>query len=176
MSFKVRMGLGTLLVPIFLLALPAILSAQSGTVTGRVVQEATGAGIPAVQVSIPELKVSALTAGDGSFTLPGVKPGNYELHVIRIGFRATDFPVQVQAGQTAVAEVKMAEAALALDEIVVTGTVGSARKREVGNSISSVNSADIKQPVQNLDQMLQGRSAGVVLPSGRSDMGSGAAI
>src|SRR5204863_7314155 len=35
---------------------------------------------------------------------------------------------------------------------------------------------DVKQPVQNLDQMLQGRTAGIVLPVGRADMGSGSAI
>src|SRR5438270_14093464 len=101
MSFKVRMGLGTLLVPIFLLVLPGILSAQSGTITGRAVQDQSGAPIPAVQVSIPALKMRALTAGDGSCTLAGLRPGKYELHVIRVRFKAADVPVQVTAGPTA---------------------------------------------------------------------------
>ncbi|MBI4502403.1 MAG: TonB-dependent receptor [Gemmatimonadetes bacterium] len=156
--------------------MPTILAAQAGTISGKVVHEGTGAGVPAVQVSIPALKVSTLTAADGSFTLAGVRPGNYELHIIRIGFRATDVPVEVRAGQILTPEVKITEAAMALDEIVVTGTAGQARRREVGNSISQVQISDVKQPVQNLDQMLQGRTAGVVIPTGRADMGSGSAI
>src|ERR1051326_1957201 len=147
MAFRVRMGLLESFMPVLATLVPISLAAQAGTITGRVIQEESGAPIPAVQVSIPALKVSALTAGDGSFKLADVRPGNYELHVIRIGFRVADVPVTVEAGKTVVAEVKMVEAALALDEIVVTGTVGSARKREVGNSIAAVTVADVKQPV-----------------------------
>lgn len=176
MSLRGRWSLGTLIVSILVLALPAALSAQAGSVTGKVVHETTGTGIPAVQVSIPALKVSALTAADGSFTLNGVAPGNHQLRVIRIGYRAATVPVEVRPGDNAIADIRIAEVAMALDEIVVTGTVGAARKREVGNSIAQVNVTDVKQPVQNLDQMLQGREAGIVIPTGGADMGSGQPI
>src|SRR5262245_20861022 len=176
MCLQVRTLLGRLLVWAGLFLAPAALWGQAGIVSGKVVHEVTGSGIPAVQVSIPSLKVSTLTGADGSFTLTGVAPGSYQLHVIRIGFRASDTPIEVQAGLTVSPEIKLAEVAMALDEIVVTGTAGQARRREVGNSISQVAATDLKQPVANLDQMLQGRTAGVVLPTGRADMGSGAPI
>ena len=112
MHLNVRLGLGKVLLPIILAAFPAVLSAQTGTISGRVIHEATGTGVPSVQITIPDLKISALTAGDGSFTLNGVRAGQYEVRAIRIGFTASSAPVSVTAGQTATVEIKMVEAAL----------------------------------------------------------------
>ncbi|MBI4420933.1 MAG: TonB-dependent receptor plug domain-containing protein, partial [Gemmatimonadetes bacterium] len=162
--------------PIALMILPSGLSAQTGTVSGVVTNQGSDVPIPAVQVSIPALNISTLTGANGAFVLTGVQPGRHNLRLVRIGFRAFGAPVDVLAGETARLEFKMTEAALALDEIIVTGTAGQARRREVGNSIAQLNLADVKQPVQNLDQMLQGRSAGIVIPTGRSDMGGGSTI
>jgi len=168
-----KMGL---LVPVLLAAAPLAAWAQTGTVTGRVSGERGGGPIAAARVSVVGSNVTALTGADGSFTLAGVSPGRHELQATRIGYRLATTPVDVLADQTVQATLQMVEVPLALDEIVVTGTVGQARRREVGNSIAQIKAADIAQPVQTLEAMLQGRTAGIVIPSGTADMGSGQAI
>jgi len=165
-----------LLVPVLLAAAPLAAWAQTGAVAGRVSSERGGAPIAAAQVTIPELGVTTLTAADGSFTLARVPPGRHELRVIRIGYHAATVPIDVLADDTVQASLRMAEVPLALDEIVVTGTVGQARRREVGNSIAQIKAEDIAQPVQTLEALLQGRTAGIVIPSGTADMGSGQGI
>ena len=164
-----------LLVPILLAAAPFAVWAQTGAVAGRVTNE-RGAPIATAQVTIAGLNATALTGVDGSFTLTGVQPGRHELRVTRIGYRVATAPIEVVADQTVQASLQMTENPLALDEIVVTGTAGQARRREVGNSIAQIRAADIAQPVQNLETMLQGRTAGIIVPSGTADMGSGQGI
>lgn len=176
MDSFVRRGLRWLLVPVVLATLPTVLAAQTGTITGNVRYQNADEPVPSVQVSIAELKLTTTTAANGSFSFANVPPGRYDVRFQRIGLRQTTLPVEVRAGQPSILDVRVAEAAMALDEIVVTGTAGQARRREVGNSISALTSADVKQPVQTLETMLQGRSAGLVLPTGRADMGSGQAI
>jgi TonB-dependent SusC/RagA subfamily outer membrane receptor len=165
-----------LVVPILLAAAPFAVWGQTGAVAGRVSTEHGDAPVAAAQVTIPGSNAATLTGVDGSFTLTGVAPGRYELRVNRIGYRVVATPIEVVADQTVRANVRITEVPLALDEIVVTGTVGQARRREVGNSIAQIRAADIAQPVQNLETMLQGRTAGIVIPSGTADMGSGQAI
>ena len=180
MSNRVRRGLARWLLPVVLAVSPAVLPAQqaeNGSVAGKVTTEGSDQPVAAAHVGIASLNVTAVTGADGSYILPGVKPGTYVLQVMRIGFRARNLSVEVMAGATTRTDIKINEAALALDAIVVTGTVGQASVRSVGNSISQLNvGRDVKQPVQTLETLLQGRSAGIVIPTGRADMGSGQAI
>jgi TonB-dependent starch-binding outer membrane protein SusC len=60
--------------------------------------------------------------------------------------------------------------------MVITGTGGSARKREVGNSIGQVSVAALPEVPTNVSQMLSGRLAGVTVGGGVGNAGSGSAI
>jgi TonB-dependent SusC/RagA subfamily outer membrane receptor len=66
--------------------------------------------------------------------------------------------------------------ALALDAIVVTGTAGAARRREVGNTIAQINADDIIEPSMDFQSMIQGRGAGVSVTFGSGQLGDGAKI
>ena len=48
-----------------------------------------------------------------------------------------------------------------MDEVVVTGTAGAARKREVGNSIGQLRVADAPDVPTNVSNLLAGKLAGV---------------
>ena len=67
------------------------------------------------------------------------------------------------SGETVTANFALEELALGLDEIVVTGTAGAARRREIGNSIAQINVAELPdRPVQMVD-LLQGAAPGLDL-------------
>jgi TonB-dependent SusC/RagA subfamily outer membrane receptor len=95
---------------------------------------------------------------------------------VRIGYSPSTQEVTVTAGESVVVDFILAEQALALDEIVVTGTAGAARRREVGNSIVQINTADVASPPPSVDQLLQAQSPGLLVSAGNGSSGSGAQI
>lgn len=63
-----------------------------------------------------------------------------------------------------------------IDEVVVIG-YGTQKRKDVNSSISSIKSSDIQSLKQvNVDQMLQGKLAGVVVTNGNGQPGAAASI
>ncbi|MDE0257082.1 MAG: carboxypeptidase-like regulatory domain-containing protein [Gammaproteobacteria bacterium] len=108
----------------------------------------------AVQVYIPTLQVGALAQENGRYLLVNVPAGTHVLRTERIGFRPVEQEVTVVAGQAVEANFILDEDALALDEIIVTGTAGQARRREVGNTVAQINIAEVAEPVANVDNLI----------------------
>lgn len=148
---------------------------ETGRIMGRVTTR-SAAPLPGVQVYLLGTEQGTITNEDGRFVIPNVRPGAHQVRVERIGFGSVTQDVTVAAGQTSTVDFLMNEEALGLDEIVVTGTAGAARRREVGNTIAQINVADIASPPPNIDQLLQGRSAGLIVGQGNGSVGSGAQI
>src|SRR5690606_10120572 len=88
----------------------------------------------------------------------------------------TTHTVTVRAGEVTAVQIEMRGSAIALDEIVVTGTAGQARRREVGQTVTQITMANVQEPVATIDQRLQGRVPGVMVPAGGGAMGGAAQI
>lgn len=158
--------------------MPRAIEAQGalGTIRGTVTNSATGAPLANVQIAIPGTPLGALTNASGTFTIPSVPTGNQVARARLIGYTPLDKPVVVTAGSTSTVTFALTVSALSLDEVVITGTGGSARKREVGNSIAQVKLADIPEVPTNVSNLLSGRLAGVTVGGGVGNAGSGSAI
>ena len=137
------------------------LQAQTaGTVTGQVTDPAQRP-VDGAQVFLAGLSQGGLTRANGRYIILNVPAGTHELTVQRLGFGTVTRQITVTVGGTATVDFQLTTEALGLDEIVVTGTAGQARRREVGNSIVQLNVADIQEPVPSTYALLQGRAAGV---------------
>ena len=154
---------------------PAHAQQATGSITGQVTAR-SAAPLSEVQVLLVGTQMGALTANNGRFLIHNVAPGNYQLQVIRIGYATQTQAVTVAADQVAVANFVLADEALGLDEIVVTGTAGAARRREVGNSIAQLSVADMPAPSASVDQLLQAQSPGLLVSQSNGMAGSGAQI
>ncbi len=163
-----------LAVGLALSAAPAL--AQTGTVEGRVTAAATGDPVTGAQVIMVGTNLGARTDADGRFVLLNVPTGGQQVRAAAIGYAMMTVQFNVQAGVVNTADFQLNTSVLRLDEVVVTGTAGQARKREVGNTISSINLADIPDPPANMDQLLQARSAGMQVMQSSGMAGSGAQI
>ncbi len=152
------------------------LAAQNGTVSGRVTDAGSNRPMVSAQVSLTNTGLGTLTSSDGRYLILNVPPGQYTVRVDRIGFKAGTKPVTVTAGQTAVVDFALETEALGLDEIVVTGTAGAARKREIGNSVGTVDVADLPEPPINVDALLQNRVTGMSVLQSSAQVGGGAMI
>jgi TonB-linked SusC/RagA family outer membrane protein len=147
-------------------------------ITGTVRDQRTGQPMAAVQVFIAGTGIGALTQANGRYLLLNVPVGTHEVSAQRIGFSSVTQSSTVAAGQTVALDFAMSEQALGLDEIIVTGTPGGTQRRAIGNSVVSMDAAQIteKTVVPNMASMLQGRSAGVLMGNAGGGIGTGADV
>ena len=151
-------------------------AAQTGQIVGTVSDASSGAPLSEVQVYIPDASVGVLSRQDGRFLLLNVPAGTFEVRAERIGYSAATQQVTVTGGGSATVEFRLAPEALGLDEIVVTGTAGAARRREIGNTVSQINVTDVPgRPVATTD-ILQSSAPGVEVTAGGGPLGNGSRI
>jgi TonB-dependent starch-binding outer membrane protein SusC len=148
---------------------------EPGRITGQVNTRA-GAPMAGVQVYIVGGSQGTFTTENGRFLIPNVAPGTYTLRAERLGYGSESTNVTVTAGEVTSVTFALQLEALALDQIVVTGTAGTARRREVGNSIAQIDVASVAAPPQNVDQLLQSRAPGLYVSQGNGSVGGGAQI
>src|SRR5688572_22130904 len=145
-----------------LLALLVVPSLAAQQVTGRVTDQRSGQPLAAVQVFIAGSGIGALSQQNGRFLLLNLPAGTHTLTAERIGYRSVTATVMVAAGQTVVQDFQLAEQALGLDEIIVTGTPGGTQRRAIGNSVTSVSATEVTQrtAVANVQDLLGPRTPG----------------
>lgn len=164
-----------------LLAIPlfsAQLGAQQppGTIRGKVTNAASTSPLGNAQVFVSGTTLGGLSNADGTYSIAAVPAGTHTVRVRLIGYQPTEKSISVSAGQAVTADFALTQSAISLDEVVVTGTGGSARKREVGNSIGQIKASDNPEVPTNVSNMLTGRLAGVTVSGGTGNSGGGAAI
>jgi iron complex outermembrane receptor protein len=104
-----------------LLLFPAVLLAQGGAIAGKVTDQQTGEPLASARVFVVGGLTVAVTRGDGTYRL-AVAAGTHELRVSAIGYTTGRATVQVTAGGTATHDFALERAAVALEEIAVTGS------------------------------------------------------
>jgi outer membrane receptor protein involved in Fe transport len=159
------------------LANPTGAAAQGGaTVRGTVTNAATSAPIVGAQVFVVGTRLGGATGADGRYNITGAPEGSIVVRVRALGFQPVEQMVTISGTAPVTLDFTVTSAPVSLDEVVVTGTAGSARKREVGNSIGQVKVGDVPEVATNVSQMLNGRMAGVTVGGGTGSSGSGQAI
>jgi TonB-dependent starch-binding outer membrane protein SusC len=120
------------------------------------------------QVTLEGTTRGVLTNNEGEYLLLNVPAGQRRVRVTFIGFAISEQAVTVVANQPAQADFRLTQSAIALDQIIVTGTAGAVSKRTLGNSVTRVDASDItdKSTISTLTELLQGKTAGLqILPN-----------
>jgi len=149
--------------------------AQTGTISGTVTGE-IGQPIGGAQVALVGTGLGTLTNPNGKYTIVNVPAKEYRLRAQMIGHRPIENPVTVTAGSTVTQDFVLRKQVIALDEVVVTGTAGAARQREVGNAVGQIDASKLNEPQGNIGQLLQGRSTGMTVSQSSAGAGSGSMI
>ncbi|MGH7601842.1 MAG: carboxypeptidase-like regulatory domain-containing protein, partial [bacterium] len=93
---------------LFNLTNPFSSAAQTfSAIKGLVKDAETGNGLPGANVIIAGTSRGASTAGDGSFVIARVRPGNYNLVVNIIGYKTENVSVTAEAGSDATVELQL---------------------------------------------------------------------
>ena len=150
--------------------------AAAGTVRGTVRQTGTQAPLDNAEVTVVGTRLGALTRNDGSYVINGVPTGAHRVRVRLFGFAPNEQTVSVVANESATVDFVLAPTAVQLDQVVVTGTAGQARRREVGNAISAVPVTETPEVKTDVSSLLQGRIAGASVELSTGSTGAGASI
>ncbi len=162
---------------LLLAATPALAQQTGGTIQGTVTAAATQLPLGSVQVYIPATGIGSLTNREGQFTLTNVPAGEHVVRVQSLGYTSAQQSVTVASGQAATANFALEETAVALDEIIVTGTATQVRKKEIGNSIAAISVREIENvPINNAQEVLAGRAPGVTFMANSGQPGAGGTI
>ena len=151
---------------------PGLFAQETARITGRVTETGSGAPVSQVQVYIPGLSLGTLTRATGQYIILNVPVGTYEIVAERIGLQTGSQQVTVTAGQVAEVNFILSSEALGLDEIVVTGVAGAARRREVGNAVSQIRPSERPDRPVNVANLLQAAAPGVHINAGTGELGN----
>ena len=150
--------------------LSGALSAQGIRVTGKVTDAADGSALVGVTIQEKGTTNGALTDGSGNFSLT-VSP-TATLIVSYVGYTTQEIAVN---NKTTI-NVALAVGALNLQEVVVIG-YGTVKKADATGSIVAISSKDFnKGALTSPQDLLVGKSAGVVITTSSGAPGSGSTI
>lgn len=118
------------LLALLLGALPA--AAQEAALNGFVTDATSGEALPGANVVLArqgEVVEGAATDADGSFVMPGIEPGDYELRISFVGYQSHQDSLTLSSGDTYTVNVELDPAEVEVGEVVIQGegTAGSAR-------------------------------------------------
>jgi TonB-linked SusC/RagA family outer membrane protein len=174
----VRGGRWTLLAAawaaVALTASPA-LHAQDGAVRGVVEADRTLRPVSGALVEAVGTGRTMVTDANGRFMLIGLPGGQVTLRVSLLGYRTAERAVTV--GDMNV-RISLAESAIELDQIVVTGTAGGTQRRAIGNAVTQVRAAETVElaHVASVQGLLNARAPSVIITPGTGMVGSGSQI
>ena len=146
------------------------INAQGIRVSGKVTDAADGSSLVGVTIQEKGTNNGAITDGNGNFSLT-VAP-TATLVISYMGYTAQEIPVNSRT----VINVAMAVGNLKLQEVVVIG-YGTVKKSDATGSIVAVSSKDFnKGAITSPQDLLVGKSPGVVITNSGGAPGSGATI
>ncbi|OYZ02088.1 MAG: hypothetical protein B7Y37_02990 [Sphingobacteriia bacterium 28-36-52] len=145
--------------------------AQTKTVTGKVTDSKDGSPLSGASVVAKGTSTGTQTGADGSFKL--TVPSTTKTLVISFaGFGN----VEVNISGTNTANAKLTSTADALTDVVVIG-YGSRKSKDVTGSVARVTEKDFnKGQIASPDQLLQGRTPGVLVTPSTGEPGAAATI
>lgn len=154
------------------------LAAQgAGRIEGTVIDARTQQPLEAVSVLLDGTRLGTITDDKGHYAVLNVPAGTYTVKARRIGYGSAASPATVQDGQTATINFQLSQAAVQLEEQVVTGTAVASRKKEVGNSIAVLDSRTFEHaPASNSQDVLEGRVPSVTIMDNSGQPGAGGSV
>lgn len=153
----------------------AVVGGLDEALHGRVINRRTSQPLAGATVHIPGTRVATTTDAQGHFSLKEVpvQPGGVEAWLL--GY-ATVAQLERETGGRSWLEIQMVERPLEFDAIVVTGSVGVTRRREIGYAISTVEPDHLAALPSTTEQLLQSRAVGVTVTPAGGSLGAGAQI
>lgn len=155
-------------------ATPSLHAQAAGTIRGTVVDAATRQPLAGASVSVVGTPRGTVTGTDGQYSIGGVPAGRVQVRAAMLGRATAVASVAVADGGTARADFALAAAAVGLDAIVVTGTPGATSRRQLPNSVTTIDVEEVtaRTTLSDVAEVLQSRTPGVQIMSNAGTPGA----
>src|SRR6476469_2934512 len=152
--------------------LPVSLYAQIKTISGQVTDTKSNP-LASASVLITHSTQGNSTDAEGKFKIN--VPENAFIVVSAIGYKSQTFKVSDISGDLS---VKLEEDVAKLEEVVVTGLTTTVKRRNLANSVATVNSKQLNgvAPAQTFDGALNGKIPGAYINSNSGAPGGGLSV
>ncbi len=149
---------------------------QTGRITGRVVDASSLQPIANASIAIEGQALGTVSGNDGTFTLRDVPAGTHQVTATVIGYAPITQEVTVTGGETATVDFSLQIQALVMEDIVATG-YGTQERLAITGSVATIDAprADVGV-ITNVNQLIDGRVAGVRITQNTGEPGSGQQI
>lgn len=146
-------------------------SADAKALIRGTVSDEKGTALPGATVAVKGTQLGTTTDANGAFAI-NLPAGSSVLVVSYIGMKTQE----VVVGDRTTLNVVLQSADQNLDEVVVIG-YGTAKRSDVTSSITTLKATELKDmPVAGVDQLLQGKAAGVTVTSNGGQPGGGVSV
>jgi TonB-linked SusC/RagA family outer membrane protein len=150
-----------LMIFLMVFATSASIFAQGTKITGKVTSAEDGSGLPGVSVTIKGTGKGTQTDINGNYSVS--VPSGVSLQFSFVGMESQTIKVANQS----VIDVKLANDARQLSEVVVTGTGTAIDKRSTAIDVQAISAKNLPSvPTASIDQALIGKIAGAQISSG----------
>ncbi len=109
-----------LVATVFVLTIGLSAFAQTGKITGKIIDKKSGEELIGVSISILGTSFGSSTNIEGSYTIVSLKPGKYTLNVSYVGYIKKQLVgVEVKANESTALNVILEESTQSLNEVVI---------------------------------------------------------
>jgi TonB-linked SusC/RagA family outer membrane protein len=150
------------------LAVPVTaLAQQTGAVSGIVRDATSQLALPGAQIAVVGTRIATITDPRGAYALRNVPAGRWVIRARVPGYTSATDSIEIIADTTGTLDFALRASVILLDEVVVTGAGNAVERKQLGNTIATVDARTIENaPVQSFSQAIAAREPGVqVLPS-----------
>lgn len=164
-----------------LLLLPALVNAQNVryTISGTVIEARTGDPLAGANIRFQNLVIGTSSNADGSFEFAAnLEPGTYNLRISFLGFRQVQRQVELEDDTSInLGTIEMDMDIIGSEEVIITGASALTSKRQLGNSISTINADELESTgASQIDQALAGKISGAVITQNSGDPAGGISV
>lgn len=115
---------------------------STGILKGKVTD--VGEPVPYASLWIANLEKSGATDEEGNYTIT-LPPGQYSLTVSAVGLKTAEQTVTIAAGEETIADFKLEQSVLQLDQVVVTASRRKQNRKEAPVIVTVTNSAVLQK-------------------------------
>ncbi|MFT4031096.1 MAG: SusC/RagA family TonB-linked outer membrane protein [Siphonobacter sp.] len=167
-----------LLACVYLTSWSALAQKSTYTFQGKIVNKTDGVPIPGASVGITGTTFGGITnaSGEYHFTV-ALSAGAYTIQFSSIGYQTQTQRLTLAERTTLSMDVQLHEDALGLDEVVVTGTSGATSRKQLGNTIATVQAKDFQlSAATSIDQALPGKISGAQISQNSGNPAGGISV
>lgn len=170
-----------LLILASLLLLPILVNAQDMryTISGTVVEAQSGEPLAGANIRFQNLVIGTSSNTDGTFEFSAsLRPGTYTLRISFLGFRQIRRSIELGDDNSIdLGIIEMEADIIGSEEVVITGASALTSKKQLGNSISTINADELESTgATQIDQALAGKISGALIQQNSGNPAGGISV